>query len=181
MTTRRSAYPGASQSRPASLEFVLGTVAALTLAGLCTGCNRSAPSPPDVSYKPRARAITVTTVPLLVKESEAVYPFLKSEFAKGGILEGKEVYAFVPSTITAVQGDTIQFTLVNPEDDVHTFVLPGLTVALPGKQITHATYFAQTAGVFPLLCDLPNHLPMMSGQVVVLAPSALEGVGSATR
>jgi hypothetical protein len=77
MTTRRSAHPVGSQSRPARLGFVLSTVASLMLVALSTGCNRSAPSPHDVSYKPRARAITVTTVPLLVKESEAVYPFLR--------------------------------------------------------------------------------------------------------
>jgi plastocyanin len=33
------------------------------------------------------------------------------------VLDGKEVYAFSPSTLTVVQGDTIQFTFVNPEDD----------------------------------------------------------------
>lgn len=126
-------------------------------------------------YEPRVREITVTTVPLLVRESQAVYPFLKSDFARGGILEGKEVYAFEPGTLVAVAGDTLHFSLVNPEDDVHTFVLPDLAVALPGQQVTHATYVARRPGIFPLVCNLPNHLPMMSGQLVVLAPSAVEG------
>jgi plastocyanin len=39
-----------------------------------------------------------------------VLPFLKGDFAKGGVLEGKEVYAFSPSTITVIVGDTIHFT-----------------------------------------------------------------------
>src|SRR5213596_1332356 len=51
-------------------------------------------------YTPTARAITITTVPLLVKEEQTVLPFLKEDFAKGGMLEGKEVYGFSPSTIT---------------------------------------------------------------------------------
>ena len=117
-------------------------------------------------------------VPLLVKESQRVYPFLAREFAPGGVLEGKEVYAFVPSTVTAVAGDTIQFTLVNPEDDVHRFVLPDLALTLPGGTITHHSYVTRRAGVYPMICDLPNHMPMMSGQLVVLAPSAVTGGGA---
>ena len=136
-----------------------------------SGC-RSAESRP--AYVPRTRQITVTMVPLLVKESERVYPFLAKEFAPGGVLEGKEVYAFVPSSITVVAGDTISFTLVNPEDDVHRFVLPDLAVTLPGGTITRRTYVTRSPGVYPMVCDMPNHLPMMSGQLVVLAPSAVE-------
>lgn len=157
-------------------------VAVLALAAaMNTGCDHAPPSSRDSGYRPRVREITVTTVPLLVKESAAVYPFLKADFAKGGVLEGKEVYAFVPSTITVVEGDTIHFTLVNPEDDVHTFVLPDLALTLPGQRVVRATYVPRQAGVFPLLCNLPNHLPMMSGQLVVLAPSAVEGAGPRER
>jgi hypothetical protein len=52
---------------------------------------------------------------------------------------------------------------------------------LPGQQVVHATYVASRSGIFPLLCNMPNHLPMMSGQLVVLAPSAMEGAGSEAR
>jgi plastocyanin len=142
------------------------------------GCGHPAH---DGGYRPRGREITVTAVPLLVKELQGVYPFLEADFAKGGILEGKEVYAFVPSTIVVVQGDTIHFTLMNPTDDEHNFVLPGLEVALPGRQTTHATLVARRAGVFPLVCSIPEHAPMMSGQLVVLAPSAVEDTGSVAR
>ena len=71
--------------------------------------------------------------PVLVKEQRSTFPFLGAAFAKGGVLDGKEVYAFSPSTLTVVEGDTIHFTLINPEDDVHSFVLPDFAVSLPGN------------------------------------------------
>ena len=83
------------------------------------------------TYVPRVREITVTTVPLLVREQQSVFPFLAKDFGKGGVLEGKEVYAFSPSTVAVVEGDTIHFTLINPEDDDHSFMLPDLVVPLP--------------------------------------------------
>ena len=52
----------------------------------------------------------VTTVPLFTKELASTYPFLREDFAPGGVLEGKEIYAFVPSTLTVVEGDTVRFT-----------------------------------------------------------------------
>jgi plastocyanin len=119
------------------------------------------------------RELTVTTVPLLVKEARTVYPFLRGAFAKGGVLDGKEVYGFSPSTLVAVEGDTIHFTLVNPEDDAHTFVLPDLAIALPGQQTARATYIARRAGIYPIICNVPTHMPMMSGQLVVLSPKAV--------
>jgi len=149
----------------------LPLVAAAGLAGSVAGCGPRARAAP--AYTPRVRDITVTTVPLLVKETRRVYPFLNAAFAKGGVLDGKEVYAFSPSSITVVEGDTIAFTFVNPEDDAHTFTLPDLAVPLPGLHIVHATYVARRAGVFPILCSIPSHLPMMSGQLVVLAPAAV--------
>ncbi|HXC26025.1 MAG TPA: hypothetical protein VNU46_08925 [Gemmatimonadaceae bacterium] len=125
---------------------------------------------------PRERNITITTVPLLVKEEQGVLPFLKTDFAKGGVLEGKEVYAFSPSTVTVVEGDTIHFTLINPEDDVHSFVLPDFAVSLPGQKTTTATYVAKRAGIYPIVYAIPAHQPMMSGQLVVLASSSVAGV-----
>ena len=136
-------------------------------------CERTPSVTTEAKYRPVARAITVTTVPLLVKEQAKLFPFLAPAFAKGGVLDGKEVYAFSPSTISVVQGDTIQFTFVNPEDDVHSFVLPDFTVALPGGKTTTATYVAKRAGIFPILCAVQSHLPMMSGQLIVLSPTAI--------
>jgi plastocyanin len=153
-------------------------VPAVAVAALATGCARG-PAAGGASYVPRTRDVTLTTVPLLVKEAQTLYPFLKADFAKGGVLEGKEVYAFSPSTVTVVQGDTIHFTFINPEDDLHSFVLPGFAVALPGQSTTHATYVAAKAGIYAFTCNIATHLPMMWGQLVVLAPGAMAGAAGA--
>ncbi len=139
----------------------------LTL-GLAAACAAVAPR-----YQARTRDVTVTTVPLLVKETRALYPFLDAAFAKGGALEGKEVYAFSPSTITVVEGDTVHLTIVNPEDDVHSFVLPDFVVPLPPNHTVDTTYVARRAGIYPFLCAVASHLPMMWGQLVVLSPAAI--------
>ena len=137
-------------------------------------------------YQPRVRQLTVTTVPLLVRESRTVYPFLAADFAKGGVLEGKEVYAFSPSTLTVVEGDTVHFTFVNPEDDEHwfylpdctaedkeLFVLPDCAVKLTAQARIQAVYIARHAGIRPFMCLVAKHLPMMQGQLVVLSASAM--------
>jgi len=126
--------------------------------------------------------VTITTVPLLVKETRSLYPFLDVAFAKGGSLDGKEVYAFLPSTITVVEGDTVRLTIVNPEDDVHSFVLPDFVVPLPGNRTVDTTCVARTAGIYPFLCAVASHLPTMWGPLVVpspaaVAPSAASGPG----
>jgi len=162
---------------------MLATVGVVIAAGLaeasCTRSNAAASRDHDstraAAYTPRLRNVTITTVPLLVKEQRAVLPFLEEDFAKGGVLEGKEVYAFSPSTVTVIEGDTIHFTLINPEDDVHSFVLPDLTVALPGEKTTKATWIAKRAGIYPFICAIQAHLPMMSGQLVVLPASGMAG------
>lgn len=141
---------------------------------LASSCARPAPDHRASTYRPRARELTVTTVPLLVKEDQSLYPFLQTAFAKGGVLEGKEVYAFSPSTLTVVEGDTIHFTFINPEDDEHSFVLPDLAVQLPGGTVRHATYVAKHAGIFPFVCAVPSHLPMMAGQLVVLPADGMD-------
>jgi plastocyanin len=159
--------------------------ALLLLAGAAMACARSP------AYQPRTRAVTVTMVPLLVKEQQRTFAFLARDFARGGVLDGKEVYAFSPSTITVVAGDTLRLELVNPEDDEHTFVLPGCTAEdresfvlpdcglhLPGQTTTHATYVARRTGVFPITCDLAAHQPFMSGQLVVLGPAAVSAEGA---
>ena len=157
-----------------------------TLALLAAGCGQG---PPALSrYTPRTRRLTVTTVPLLVSEARKMYPFLAAAFAPGGVLEGKEVYAFSPSTLTVVEGDTVHFTFVNPEDDAHTvfmadcpgadhesFGRPGCGIGLPGGTETRATYIARQAGIYSFICTVPMHAPMMYGQLVVLAPAGVAG------
>ena len=166
------AFPTALLPSALTSAVASSRVGLLGLA-IAAACASPPPSMPASSYQPRTRELTVTTVPLLVKEEAKLFPFLAPAFAKGGVLEDKEVYAFSPSTLTVVEGDTIHFTIFNPEDDMHSFVLPDLAVPLPGGKATTATYVAKHAGIYPILCAVRTHLPMMSGQLVVLAPSAV--------
>src|ERR1044072_5609060 len=79
------------------------------------GCApRPTPRRASTHYVPRARAVAIPPVPLLVKELAKPYPFLEKDFAPGGVLAGKEVFAFSPSTVTAVAGDTLHLMLINP-------------------------------------------------------------------
>jgi uncharacterized cupredoxin-like copper-binding protein len=134
----------------------------------CGSC--SAPSRVVLDkYVPRTRAVTITTVPLLVKELAKTYPFLEKDLAPGGVLSGKEVYAFSPNTITAVSGDTLRLTLLNPEDDDHAFVLRDLFVKLPPQSRVDTVYVAKAPGIYEFSCSVPAHLPMMHGQLVVLS------------
>jgi uncharacterized cupredoxin-like copper-binding protein len=167
---RRRAF-GPAEPSP---RLAAALLASLMLTAAGAGCSGSA-VPARGSYRAQAREITVTTVPLLVRESQAVFPFLKQDFGHGGVLEGKEVYAFSPSTLVAVEGDTLLFTFVNPEDDLHTFVLPDFSIVLPGQATTRARYVAKRAGIYPIGCNVPGHAPMMSGQLVVLSPAAVAG------
>ena len=129
------------------------------------GCKRDAVA---LHHKPQTRAVTITAVPLLTKELIKIYPFLAADFGRGGILEGKEVYTFVPTNVTVFGGDTIRFTLINPEDEAHSFVLPGLAVTMPPQSSVNASYIARAPGVFQFECDLPAHKPTMYGELVVL-------------
>jgi plastocyanin len=141
-------------------------ICSLAIVAAALACTRDSTA---AHYRPRTRELTITAVPLLTKELQSTYPFLVQDFGRGGVLEGKEVYAFVPSSLTVIQGDTIHFTLINPEDDTHSFVLPGLSVSLRPQSKVLADYIARNAGVFEFVCDIPAHLPMMYGQLVVLA------------
>ena len=75
----------------------------------------------------------------------------------------------MPGTITAVSGDTLRLTFVNPEDDDHSFVLPDFFVKLPPQSRVDTTYVVKAPGIYEFLCSVPAHLPMMHGQLVVLS------------
>jgi len=150
--------------------MLAGLLVAATTA--CTG-SRVARAGDTHPYTPHTRTITITTVPMLVREQQHLFPFLTKDFARGGVLDGKEVYAFSPSTITVVEGDTIHFVFINPEDDVHSFVLPDFAVSLPAQHTTEATYVAKNAGIYPFTCAIQSHLPMMWGQLVVLSGESM--------
>jgi len=147
-------------------------VASLMTVMAVSACTPQAGPRP---YVPQERHFFVTAIPLLTKEMVSTYPFLREDFAPGGVLEGKEIYAFVPSTLTVVEGDTVRFTLVNPEDDEHDFVLPGLALQLPGQSVTEGIWRAEHAGIFSFVCTIPAHTPEMYGQIVVLPAAVSAG------
>jgi plastocyanin len=158
------------------------TRCALVAGVLMTACTRQREPSADAAatarhYAPQRREVTVTTVPLLVKEMQATLPFLKQDFAKGGVLDGQEVYGFYPSTLTMYAGDTLVITFVNPEDDEHSFVLPpNLYVKIPGQTATTtATFVAKEPGIFTARCAIPAHSRSMVATVVVLPPPAVAG------
>lgn len=145
-------------------------VAAVVLTGaLWAKAFASAPQ-----YVPQTRNLTVTAVPLAVHEMQDSIDYLKDDFASGGILDGKEVYGFYPSTITVFKGDTVNLTLVNPADDPHTFTVSGLKVdtEMKGKSITKVSFVADQAGIFTFYCNEAEHAPYMWGQLVVMPTSA---------
>ena len=125
-------------------------------------------------YTPHVRAFTLVTIPLLVKESATTFDFLHKDFAKGGVLEGKEVYAFSPDHITVYQGDRVNLTIVNPENDAHTLTLPDFNVnlALPPQATTKGSFVADKVGVFTFYCGIASHMPFMTGELNVLPDSS---------
>jgi plastocyanin len=149
---------------------VVSLIGPLACVVALTGCMKPTQSEARRAPQARSREVVITTVPLLTKELAATYPFLNKDFATNGLLDGKEVYEFMPSTITVGEGDTLRLTFINPEDDPHSFVMSDLSVSIPGQSSVHAIYIARRAGIFDFICAIPAHMPMMRGQLVVLGP-----------
>jgi Heme/copper-type cytochrome/quinol oxidases, subunit 2 len=108
------------------------------------------------------------------KDAQAFVDTYTQEYVKLALAVNEAEWA---SNTHIVEGDTIHFTFVNAEDDAHSFVLPDLAVSLPPQRVTHVTYVARRSGIFPFVCSVPAHLPMMSGQLIVLAPGAVAETG----
>ncbi len=132
-------------------------------------------TPPQ--YAPQSRTITIIEVPLAVHEMQDTLGYFKDDFAAGGVLEGKEVYGFYPSSITVYRSDTVNLTLVNPADDDHTFTLSGMGIdtVTKGKSVNKVSFVAKQAGIFTFYCNEPEHVPYMWGQLVVLPDSQATG------
>lgn len=161
-------------TRPMRVVTISSLVIAMLLAVVAIPALRPSPAAP-AGYTPQTRTFTVTTVPLLVHELQGVEPYLKKDFAKGGLLQDKEVFAFVPGTLVVYQGDTVRLNLINPADDDHIIAIPGLagSVTLKGLSKTTVTFPARQAGLYAIQCLTEEHLPFMHGQIVVLsAPAA---------
>jgi plastocyanin len=149
-------------------------VAAIVLIGASLGANAFASAP---QYAPQTRTMTLTAVPLAVHEMQGTLDYLKEDFATGGILDGKEVYGFYPSTVTVIKGDTVNLSLVNPADDEHTFTVSGMgvNVIMKGNSVAHTTFVAKQTGIFSFYCNMAEHFPYMWGQIVVLPTSTATG------
>jgi plastocyanin len=125
------------------------------------------------TYKPQTRNLLVTAVPLLVHEQTGVFDYLKKDFAKGGLLQGTEVWAFSPSTLTVYQGDTVHVTVVNPGGDLHTFTIAavGFSINVPPLTQRHGSFVVPRAGLYKFYCAIPEHSRYMWGNLVVLPDS----------
>ncbi len=127
-----------------------------------------------VTYRPQTRSLVVTAVPMLVHEQAGFFDYLKGDFAKGGLLQDKEVWAFSPNTLTVYQGDTVNVTVFNPGDDPHTFTIAEMnfSISVEGGSQTTGSFVVPKTGAFKFFCAVPEHMPYMWGSLVVLPDSA---------
>lgn len=169
-------------------RFVMGGVfvnAALLIIGLTwiapaahgsessSSVSTDPPAPAASTYTPQTKDFVVTTVPLLVHEQTGTYDYLAKDFSKSGVLAGKEVWGFSPSSLTVYEGDRVNLTLVDPSGDPHTFSLPdlGFNLNVGAQAVAKGSFTANTVGVFSFSCMVGEHNPYMWGQLVVLPDS----------
>jgi hypothetical protein len=152
----------------------LAANAALSLAALTDQVHAAAHAATPTAYQPKTRDMTVTMVPLLVHEMATTLSYLTDDFGKGGLLDGKEIYAFAPPTLVAYAGDSLSLHIYNPADDAHTFTVEelGKSVDVPGRSVNALVLEQIPAGIYTLVCAVQEHLPFMWGQIVVLPPPA---------
>ncbi len=129
---------------------------------------------PVSTYQPETKSFTLTTVPLLVHEQTTTFDYLKKDFSNKGMLAGKEVWGFSPSSLTVYQGDKVDLTLVNPSGDPHTFTISdlGFNLGVDAQAVSKGSFTASKVGVLPFVCMMDEHNPYMWGQLVVLPDSA---------
>src|SRR5678809_307663 len=72
----------------------LGASLRLTLIALPATCLACLAPASRNRYNPRTRDITITTVPLLSRELQSTYPFLKQDFAPTGMMPGQEAVPY---------------------------------------------------------------------------------------
>src|SRR5262245_25842726 len=118
---------------------LLGTAGmALAAAG---GARLAPAAAAPAASAPTTRQLPIMMVPVLTHEYAGFLDYLTAAFAKGGMLDGKEVFGFYPSHLSAYAGDTLELTCYNPADDPHTmtFVELGQNVDVPGGQSAKIT------------------------------------------
>ncbi len=130
-------------------------------------------SPAVGTYTPQTKNFVVTTVPLLVHEETGTLSYLKKDFSSHGLLAGKEIWGFSPSSLTVYQGDTVDLTLVDPSGDPHTFTVPdlGFNLNVKAEASASGSFTATKVGVFTYSCVVAEHSPYMWGQLIVLPDS----------
>lgn len=143
------------------------SVAALTEHALAAPASQVGTPGPGGA---QTRDIYIAMVPLLVHEDASLYPYVGKAFAKGGVLDGKEVYAFMPPTTVCFAGDTLNVHLINPADDPHTFTVMELSksVQVSGSSTGSITLDALPAGIYTVMCAEAEHEPWMWGQIIAL-------------
>jgi nitrosocyanin len=78
------------------------------------------------------------------------------------------VKIWVPESIFAKKGDTVEIRLINKLDAEHGYTIKafGIEKVVPAQSAETVTFTADKAGVFPISCQL--HPPHVAGQLVVL-------------
>jgi plastocyanin len=126
------------------------------------------------TYQPVTRDFVVAAVPLLVHEQSGTFDYLNKDFGPSGVLNGKELWGFSPSSFTVYQGDTVHVTVVNAGDDAHTFTVAavGFNLSVDPQSTASGSFVVPQAGPFTFFCSILEHSPYMWGQLVVLPDSA---------
>ncbi|TAL07238.1 MAG: hypothetical protein EPO00_09660 [Chloroflexota bacterium] len=164
---------------------VVGSVLALIL--VVSACSSAATNSPSSSsstsagaastYTPQTRTIEMVTIQELIGEFANI-PDLKDEtdkaLASGGPLDGHEVYAWYPNSLTAYVGDTIKITIHNAQGDEHIFALPdfGVTQTIAPDSTATVTFTVTKPTISQFICAVPEHTPWMQGWLTVLPDSA---------
>jgi plastocyanin len=172
---RRSAVTGVAIAIGVALLMSLSLLAgwAVGKPAVAAGDTAQQPAASAGRYAPQTRDFVMTIVPQWVHEVTGTYDYLGAEFVKKGLLSGKEVWGFSPSSITVYQGDTVSIALYNPSSDPHTWTITGLDVNVPigATAMAPVKFVANQVGVFTFNCEVGEHFPFMTGQLVVLPAS----------
>jgi plastocyanin len=154
-----------------SLVHAAAAAAAAAVGGGRLAARVAAAAP---AYRPQTRRLPIVMVPVLTHEFAGFLDYLTPDFATGGMLAGKEVFAFLPNHLAAYAGDTLEFTCYNPADDRHTLTFPDLNQSadVPGGTSGTLTLTDLAPGIYRFHCTVAEHEPFMWGQLVVLPAPA---------
>lgn len=163
------------------MQFAVIVLAAVAATSSSASQLAMQPSAPDfLPNETASKVVTVTTNERsaqagLVVLTEAVA--VKETGPKKTVARFGEVYAFAPSFIAVHRDEPTAITFWNLQlDDEHDFMLvdPDLAVMmkvkLPALRKTSYVFTFHREGLFNFYCTM--HQPEMSGQILVLPPTA---------